>query len=181
MKNKIIILSLISIIFFSVNTLSGCTDNQNNNIDDGEDFKFQGLDGSIYHLSEYRGKIVILDMWATWCQPCGLQMIELEKLYNHYDKEKIEIISLDIETRETIEMVNQYINEFKKYNDWVFGMDVDNVWEKYKINDGIPTLYIFDQDGHTYYKHEGVSVFSEIPEGWPQTTIKLKDKIDEII
>ena len=180
--NKIIIISLISIIFLSIYSLSGCTDNQSSNVDDGEDFKFQGLDGSIHYLSEYRGKIVILDMWATWCQPCGLQMIELEKLYKYYDKEIVEIISLDIETRETIEMVNQYINEFKNYNiylDWVFGMDIDNVWEKYKINDGIPTLYIFDQNGHTYYQHEDVRVYTEIHEGWPQKTIKLKDKIDE--
>jgi hypothetical protein len=111
-------------------------------------------------------------------------MLELEKVYNYYNHEKIEIISLDIETKETADLVSQYINEANDYGinlDWVFGMDIDNIWEKYKINDGIPTLYIFDQNGNIYYKHEGVSVFSEIPEGWPQTTIKLKDKIDELI
>ena len=182
--NKLIFISIISIFFISLYSLSGCTDNQNNNIDSGEDFKFQGLDGSLHYLSDYRGKIVILDMWATWCNPCGYQMLELEKVYNYYDREKIEIISLDIETSETADLVSQYINEAKNYDinlDWVFGMDIDNIWEKYKINDGIPTLYIFDQNGNIYYNHEGVSVFSEIPEGWPQTTIILKDKIDELI
>ena len=181
--NKIVFISLASIILISIYSLSGCTDNQNNNIDGGEDFKFQGIDDNIHNLSDYRGKIVILDMWATWCTPCGYQMLELEKLYNYYDKDKIEIISMDIDTGETIEMVQHYIYEFEKNNiylDWVFGMDIDNIWEKYKISGGIPTLYIFDKNGYIYYKHEGVSVFSEIPYGWPENTITLKEKIEEI-
>ena len=94
--NKLIFISIISILFISVYSLSGCTENSRTNIDSGEDFKFQGLDGTLLYLSNYRGKIVILDMWATWCTPCGYQMLELEKIYNHYNKEVIEIISIDI-------------------------------------------------------------------------------------
>ena len=123
-------------------------------------------------------------MWATWCSPCGYQMLELEKVNNHYNKEIIQIISLDIDPRETIEMDNDYIHEFQKNSinlDWIFGMDEGQIWEKYKINGGIPTLYIFDQKGKIHYYHEGVSVFSEIPDGWPKNTVKLKEKIDELI
>lgn len=182
-KNYLKILLFLTLII-SISIISGCMDNTNDNItDSGEDFKFQDIAGIQRYLSDFRGKIVIVDLWATWCSPCGYQMLELEKIYNHYDKEKIEIISVDIDPEETINMVQQYIEEFKVYGinlDWIFGMDVDNIWEKYKINGGIPTLYIFDKNGYIHYKHEGVSIFSEIPEGWPQNTIKLKDIIDEI-
>jgi thiol-disulfide isomerase/thioredoxin len=185
--NKFKIFTLIFFILFSSYSILGCIDlnndkNNNNNI--GDDFNFKGIDGLDKKLSDYRGKIVILDMWATWCSPCGYQMQELEKAYNYYDRELIEIISLDIDPRETVNMVNNYIDQFKKngvFLDWIFGMDDEQIWEKYKINGGIPTLYIFDENGKIHYSHEGVIVFSEIPSGWPKNTITLKEKIDELI
>jgi thiol-disulfide isomerase/thioredoxin len=166
--------------------ISGCIDsnNENNKILDGEEFSFLDINGIEKNLSDYRGKIVILDMWATWCSPCGYQMLELEKLYNFYNNEILEIISINIDQRETIKMVKDYINGFQKNGvnlNWIFGMDTKNIWEKYKIDGGIPTLYIFDVNGIIHYHHEGVSVFSEIPSGWPKNTVTLKEKIDELI
>lgn len=182
-KNLFFILFLSSIL---ITSLSGCIDSVNeeesNNI--GEDFKFLGIDGLEKNLSDFQGKIVILDMWATWCSPCGYQMLELEKIKNHYNEDIIEIISIDIDPKETISMVQEYIYQFEQAGinlDWIFGMDIENIWEKYKINGGIPTLYIFDKDGNIHYYHEGVSIFSEIPSGWPKNTITLKEKIDELI
>ena len=184
-KSKgLILITFIS--FIAIYSISGCIDQTNDNVNDfgGEEFSFQGLDGLNKNLSDYRGKIVILDMWATWCSPCGYQMLELEKVYHYYGKEIIEIISIDIDQGETIKMVQDYIDEFQKNGinlDWIFGMDVEEIWEKYKISGGIPTLYIFDENGKIHYNHEGVSVFSEIPSGWPQNTVILKEKIDELI
>lgn len=184
--NKLKIIVLLSFIFFVIiYSISGCinsNDLKENNI--GEEFVFKGLDGIEKNLKDYRGKIVVLDMWATWCNPCGYQMLELEKLNNFYNKEIIQIISIDIDPEETVKMVQDYINEFQNYGidlNWIFGMDVKQIWEKYKINGGIPTLYIFDQNGKIHYYHEGVSVFSEIPNGWPENTVTLKGKIDELI
>jgi thiol-disulfide isomerase/thioredoxin len=183
------ILKIISVISFilivSIYSLSGCIESEVINENDiGEEFSFEGLDGLEKKLKDYRGKIVILDMWATWCTPCGYQMLELEKANNYYNKDIIQIISLDIDPDETVKMVQDYIIEFQKngiYLDWIFGMDINQIWEKYKINGGIPTLYIFDQNGKIHYYHEGISVFSEIPNGWPKNTITLKEKIDELI
>ncbi len=185
--NKLKIIPYIFIILFIILiSLSGCIDSTTDkkNINTGEDFSFLGLDGFEKNLSDYRGQIVILDMWATWCSPCGYQMLELEKVNNYYDAEIIEIISIDIDQRETIAMVQEYIDEFQNNGinlKWTFGMDVEQIWEKYKISGGIPTLYIFDENGNIQYSHEGVSVFSEIPSGWPKNTITLKEKIDELI
>ena len=152
---------------------------------DSEEFEFILIDGNTKNLSDYRGKIVILDMWATWCGPCTYQMDELKKTYDYYDRNDLEIISLNIDPRESSQVIYDYIEDFKnQYGielDWIFGQDDGTVWEKYMINGGIPTLYIFDKHGQIHFRHEGVSVFSEIPAGWPEDTETLSLKIEEII
>lgn len=175
---------VIIILIFLLSLMSGCTDSEENN--DGEDFEFTLLDGTIKHLSDYRGKVIILDMWATWCGPCAYQMQELRNIYDAYDRNDLEIISLNVDTRENSQIVNDFIEAFKnQYGielDWIFGQDDGSVWEEYKmVSGGIPTLYMFDQKGRIHFSHEGVAFFSEIPQGLPDDSVILKPKIDELI
>ena len=176
-------ISIIIFLIFGLSLMSGCTDSDDNN--GGEDFEFTLLDGSIKHLSDYSGKVVILDMWATWCDPCQFQMTELKKAYDNYSRDELEILSIDIDTRETSQQIQSFIEEFKNQLDieldWILGMDDGSIWEKYMINGGIPTLCIFDQEGKLQFSDEGVAVFSEIPQGWPGDTVILKPKIDELL
>ena len=158
--NKLIFISIISMLFISVYSLSGCTENSNNNVDSGEDFKFQGLDGSLLYLSDYRGKIVILDMWATWCSPCKYQMIELQEIYDSYTRDTLEILSIDVDPSETLQQIQDFILTSRSQDgidlNWIFGKDNGKIWEKYMTNDGgIPTLCIFDQDGNLYFQDAG--------------------------
>ncbi len=159
--------------------LMGCTTTD----DSGEDFAFYSMDGTIKHLKDYRGKVVILDLWATWCNPCRYQMLELRKAYQNYSRDKLEILSINIDPREDLQTIQNFINQYAQYGytlDWVFGNEKDSL-DKYMTTGAIPTLCIFDQHGNLYFAHTGLIFFSDIPENWSGDKITLKQKIDELI
>jgi thiol-disulfide isomerase/thioredoxin len=186
-------IAFILLAIFFTSAFSGCLDSGGNNNGDGtgDNFTFVTIDNEQKQLSDYRGRIVILDMMATWCQPCQYQMFELKRAYENYSRNELEIISIDIDVRETAQQLRSYREAFKQQLgielDWIFGMGDGSIWEKYKYippgrdGPGVPTLYIFDREGKVYFRHVGISVFSEIPPGWPQDTPKLKPVIDELL
>lgn len=186
-KNKLgtviiftVIIAAIAGIYFVYTEIGG-----NDDSGDGEDFTFKTLEGREKKLSDYRGKIVVLDLWATWCSPCQGQMLELRKIYQHYSNDKLQLLSIDIDSRETIDQIKDFKQQFADYGyslDWTFGLEKDSL-DKYMPEAGIPTLAIFDQQGNLKYRHAGLSYFNEIPENYPTDQPEpplLKEKIDEL-
>jgi thiol-disulfide isomerase/thioredoxin len=58
------------------------------------DFALQSLDGKTVHLSDFRGKAVLLNFWATWCQPCKIEMPWFAELQNHYASEGLQVVGI---------------------------------------------------------------------------------------
>ncbi len=76
------------------------------------DFELKSLDGGTEKLSDYRGKIVLLNFWATWCAPCRVEMPTLIGLYEKYHKQGLEIIGVSMDDGGQ-ERVAKYVNEMK--------------------------------------------------------------------
>lgn len=174
-KNKNIIIAILIIIIFIVIGFYVLVNFNESDKSNQDDFIFTSVDGNDIHLSSYRGKIVVLDMWATWCRPCRSQMIELKKIYNIYPREDLEIISVDVDTSETLKQIKDFMDSFEQQEgielNWIFGKDDGGIWQKYKMgNEGIPTLCIFDRDGNLYYQDEGA-----------KDSLLLIQKIDDLL
>ena len=60
------------------------------------DFTLKALNDSSYTLSEMRGKVVLLNFWATWCGPCRMEIPDFNEIYEEYGSENIEILSISI-------------------------------------------------------------------------------------
>ncbi|MBI9070956.1 MAG: TlpA family protein disulfide reductase [Melioribacteraceae bacterium] len=125
------------------------------------DFNLNTPDGKEVKLSDYRGKVVILDFWATWCPPCRKGIPDLVELKKEYGSEEFEVIgiSLDLEVpdnpgRNTKKDVVPFIEKHAINYPVVFGNL--EVTKKYGGIESIPTTIIIDKDGKISDQHVGL-------------------------
>ncbi|MFZ5989128.1 MAG: TlpA family protein disulfide reductase [Bacillota bacterium] len=121
------------------------------------DFTLTDLDGNTVKLSDYRGKIVFVNFWASWCGPCRSEMPEFDRVNRELLKgEDAVILAVNLTTGfrgETEEKAREYINS-SGYSLHVL-LDKDgSVADKYNIV-SIPTTYVVDRDGSIYTVLEG--------------------------
>jgi thiol-disulfide isomerase/thioredoxin len=107
------------------------------------DFTLKDLAGRPHSLKRLRGKVVLLDFWATWCGPCRMTMPQVAKIHERYKGRGVEVMSVNV--GETADKAAAYI----KKNGYAFTtlLDGDNrVSSQYQV-DGIPTLVVIDRAG----------------------------------
>ena len=104
-------------------------------------FTLKDLNGKDVSLSDYKGKIVLINFWATWCRYCDIEMPDLEKL----NKENDDIVVLAVNVRESKDIVEKYIKDGK----YTFPVALDesgDVSIKYLVS-AFPTTYFVDKEG----------------------------------
>ena len=115
------------------------------------DFTLKGEDGNTYRLKDYRGKVVILNFWATWCPPCREEMPSMERAWRQIKDKGIVMLGINVgEDADTIfEFTGQYSMTFP------LPMDINGeVVKQYPIR-GLPTTYIIDPAGMATHRAVG--------------------------
>jgi len=106
------------------------------------DFTLKDLHGKKVTLSELRGKIVMVNFWATWCPPCRKEMPDLDAIYAHFESQGLVILSI---TDDNPFKVGSFLAQFTYRPPVLFDPD-GNVHKQFHIT-GIPKTFIFDRDG----------------------------------
>ncbi|MFG6113568.1 redoxin domain-containing protein [Halobacillus sp. MO56] len=111
------------------------------------DFELKTMEGETVKLSDYRGKKVMLNFWATWCPPCRAEMPDMQKFYENED---IEILAINLtQTESSRDDVGKFVDEFGL----TFPVLMDEniaVANQYQIKP-IPTSYFIDSKGYIQY------------------------------
>ena len=133
-------------------------------------FELSDTDGNTVSLESLKGKVVILNFFDTHCPPCLSEFTDLLKIYEQYDKEKVVLLSIDVDPyHDAVEVLQQ----FKEKNNisWPILIGTSEVIDAYNIQ-YTPTNVIIDKEG---YIHDRIV-------GWQSSYIsKLKSEIDKLL
>jgi len=113
------------------------------------DWTLKDPKGEKHSLSDYRGEIVMMDFWATWCGPCLEAMPHLQEIHEEYEKRGVNVLGIDV-------WDDGDPASFMEDNDYTYTLLLkgDPVAEQYNVT-GIPTFYMIGFDGEIIYKQRG--------------------------
>ena len=112
------------------------------------DFKLQDTQGKTHALGDYRGKVLIVNFWATWCSPCVKEMPSLQRAWQQLSQEAVEVLAINVgEDRNTIvNFIKTHPIGFPVLLD--SSMSLTTTWSV----KGLPTTYILDPQGQITFQ-----------------------------
>ncbi|MBA7465960.1 Thiol-disulfide oxidoreductase ResA [subsurface metagenome] len=119
---------------------------------DAPDFTLPDLEGNSLTLSDFKGRVIILNFWATWCPPCRKEIPDFVELYEKYKDEGLLIIGVNLDRGDS-RTVKQFSKNYKINYPIVLGNV--NVTQDYGGIRGIPTTFVIDRKGNIKKKYVG--------------------------
>ncbi len=117
------------------------------------DFSGTTLDGKTMRLSELRGKVVLLDFWASWCGPCKKEMPFLVRLHETLKDQDFTVLGVNVDTDR--QKVEAFLAKLKDKPGFPIIFDSKgSIAERYRLQ-GMPTTLIIDRNGVVQYEHTG--------------------------
>ena len=118
------------------------------------DFTFKDLDGKNVALSSYKGKVVLLNFWATWCGPCKAEIPGFVELQDKY-KDDLAIIGFSVD--DTADKARAFATQYKINYPILLGEGREDLQEAYGPIWGIPASFIISKEGMICRKHLGIA------------------------
>ena len=120
-----------------------------------EDFRLKDVYGKDFALSDFRGKVVLLEFFASWCSPCKPEMAELKEIRTTYPQEQLTIISVSFDpSMDTDDVLRSLAANVSA--DWILARDTVGASDKYGVSIA-PTIFLIDRSGGIRYSHTGLT------------------------
>ena len=133
--------------------LAGCTDKSApSDVSSAPDFTLQDMSGKAVKLSDYKGKVVLLGFWATWCPPCRASVPGLEKLHKTYKDKGLVVLAVSVDQGGWDE-VKSFISE--QGITYMVLKGTDDVQVQYQVR-SIPMLLVLNKEGKIAKRYLGM-------------------------
>jgi len=117
------------------------------------DFTLEDMDGESYTLSDYRGKVVMVNFWATWCPPCRRELPSMEALYQAFKNDPFTILAIN--QWESPDHVFSYMGQLEVFPSFPIIFDRDSAVSQTFGVKGLPTTVLIDKQGRVVYRAVG--------------------------
>lgn len=146
MKTRNLTLGLLVTVFAATSLASSGLEGQL-----APDFALKSSTGENLRLSEYRGDVVMLNFWATWCGPCRQEMPLLDELYKRYERVGFNLlgVNIDDDSRRAMQMIEELGVNFPVLFD--ARKEVSKLYEV----EAMPVTVLIDREGNVRYVHHG--------------------------
>jgi thiol-disulfide isomerase/thioredoxin len=131
--------------------LFGCSESSKLSDPPAADFVLKDLNGNSVALSDYRGKVVLLEFWATWCPPCRATMPAIEKIYKAYKDKGLVVLAISLDNGDW-DFVKSFAASYGVTYTILKG--TDDIQTKYGVR-AIPTTVILDKNGRIAKRYLG--------------------------
>lgn len=111
--------------------------------------------GKEHTMREYKGKVVVLDFWASWCEPCRKAAPVIEFLHEKSTPEKFVFLGINTDTDLTVEEIRKTANQFGMNYDSLLDPELRLATEL--AVEGQPALFVFDRNGKNIYHQYGIN------------------------
>lgn len=106
-------------------------------------------------LSKYKGKVVVVDFWATWCKPCKKELPVLQKLYKKYKKKGLVVVGVNVEPNKSKKQLKAFLSELGTDVSFKILQDKDHAIADAYGPETMPSSFIIGRDGKIVHIHSG--------------------------
>jgi peroxiredoxin len=138
--------------------LFGCTEKSGQSDAVAVDFTLQDMSGKNVKLSDYRGKVVLLEFWATWCPPCRASIPGIEKIHQSYKGKGLVVLAVSMDEGEW-SSVKAFMKDYGITYSVLKG--TEDVAVQYRVRT-IPLLFILDREGKIAKRYPGFSIEEDL-------------------
>ena len=118
-------------------------------------FTLKDMNGKALNLASLKGKVILLDFWATWCGPCKVEIPGFVELQTKYKAKGLVVVGLSVD--DTVEQLKPFVAQYKMNYPVLLGLGNDAIQEAYGPIWGLPTTFLIGRDGKICKKHMGLT------------------------